>query len=105
VEGFGALEFSMGVIIEGAKLTLRLRRWRVFGIPLPMWLCPQSEAFETVEDGVFRFNVEISHWLTGLIVRYRGWLTPMVATRTPTSIATSYACRNGGPASSAPIAP
>jgi len=24
----------------------------------------------------FRFHVEISHPLTGLIVRYRGWLEP-----------------------------
>ncbi|WP_416361782.1 DUF4166 domain-containing protein [Mesorhizobium sp. AR02] len=42
-----------------------------------MWLCPRSTSFETVENGRFRFHVEISHPLTGLIVRYRGWLEPV----------------------------
>ncbi|RUU44713.1 DUF4166 domain-containing protein [Mesorhizobium sp. M6A.T.Ca.TU.002.02.2.1] len=41
-----------------------------------MWLCPRSTSFESVENGRFRFHVEISHPLTGLIVRYRGWLEP-----------------------------
>ena len=41
---------------------------------LPMWLCPRSDSYETAEDGRFHFHVEISHPLTGLIVRYRGWL-------------------------------
>jgi hypothetical protein len=41
-----------------------------------MWLCPRSTAFEAVEDGRFRFHVEISHPLTGMIVRYRGRLEP-----------------------------
>jgi hypothetical protein len=41
-----------------------------------MWLCPTSTAYEHVEDGRFAFHVEIGHPLTGLIVRYRGWLTP-----------------------------
>ena len=31
---------------------------------------------ESAEDGRFNFHVEISHPLTGLIVRYRGWLVP-----------------------------
>jgi hypothetical protein len=53
-----------------------LRRWSAFGIPLPLWLAPRPTAFETVENGRFRFHVEISHPLTGLIVRYRGWLSP-----------------------------
>jgi len=27
---------------------------------VPMWLCPRSDSYETVEDGRFRFHVEIS---------------------------------------------
>lgn len=75
-ERFGPLEFAMALVIEGAKLRLVLRRWRAFGIALPLWLAPQSEAYETEENGAFRFFVEISHPLTGLIVRYRGLLRP-----------------------------
>ena len=73
-ESFGPLTFAMALVPEGERLKLVLRRWSAFGIPLPMWLCPRSNSFETVEDGRFRFHVEISHPLLGLIVRYRGSL-------------------------------
>jgi hypothetical protein len=75
-ERFGALTFAMALVAEQGRLHLVLRRWSAFGVPLPMFLCPRSTAFETVEDGRFRFHVEIGHPLTGLIVRYRGWLAP-----------------------------
>ncbi|TPM02524.1 DUF4166 domain-containing protein [Mesorhizobium sp. B2-3-11] len=65
------------IVAEGGQLRLILRRWSILGLPLPMWLCPRSTSFETVEGGKFRFHVEISHPLTGLIVRYRGWLKPV----------------------------
>ncbi|MDI1287935.1 MAG: DUF4166 domain-containing protein [Reyranella sp.] len=74
-ERFGALTFAMALVPEGDRLSLVLRRWSAFGIPLPMWLGPRSASYETTESGRFRFHVEISHPLTGLIVRYRGWLT------------------------------
>lgn len=75
-ERFGPLTFAMALVLENGRLSLVLRRWRALGIPLPMFLCPRSTAHETVEDGRFRFHVEIGHPLTGLIVRYRGWLAP-----------------------------
>jgi hypothetical protein len=76
VERFGPLEFAMALVVEGPRLCLKLRRWSAFGIPMPPWLGPRSEAFETVENGRFHFEVEIGHTWTGLIVRYRGWLEP-----------------------------
>jgi hypothetical protein len=75
-ERFGPLTFAMALVVDGDCLRLVLRRWSAFGIPLPMWFCPRSDAYERVEDGKFRFFVEISHPLAGLIVRYRGWLVP-----------------------------
>jgi len=45
---------------------------------VPLSLAPRSNTYEHVENGRFRFHVEISHPLTGLIVRYRGWLVPQV---------------------------
>ncbi|RAZ90099.1 saccharopine dehydrogenase [Mesorhizobium hawassense] len=75
-EGFGPLSFAMALVVDGNRLSLVLRRWSLLGVPLPMWLCPRSNAYETVEDGRFRFHVEISHPVAGLIVRYRGWLEP-----------------------------
>ncbi|WP_217578885.1 SDR family oxidoreductase [Mesorhizobium sp. GbtcB19] len=75
-ESFGPLSFAMAVVVDGNRLRLVLRRWSLLGLPLPMWLCPRSNAYETVEDGRFRFHVEIAHPVAGLIVRYRGWLEP-----------------------------
>jgi len=75
-ERFGPLSFAMAVVVEDNKLRLVLRRWSAFGLPMPMALCPRAEAFEHGEDGCFRFDVSISHPLTGLIVRYEGWLKP-----------------------------
>jgi Domain of unknown function (DUF4166) len=80
-EQFGPLTFAMALVCEGEKLRLVLRRWSAFGIPLPMWLCPRSNSYETSEGGQFRFHVEISHPLTGLIVGYRGWLAPAAGLR------------------------
>jgi hypothetical protein len=75
-ERFGALEFAMTLVIEGDRVRLVTRRWSAFGVPLPLWLAPRSEAYESEQDGAFHFFVEISHPLVGLIVRYRGRLTP-----------------------------
>ena len=73
-ERFGPLTFAMALVPEEGRLRLVLRRWSAFGVPLPMWLGPRSNSHESAEDGRFHFHVEISHPLTGLIVRYRGWL-------------------------------
>lgn len=75
-ERFGPLTFAMALVAGENRLSLVLRRWSFLGLPLPMWLCPRSTSYETVEDGRFRFHVDISHPLAGLIVRYRGWLEP-----------------------------
>lgn len=78
-EQFGPLVFAFAVTTGGGRLSLVLRRWSAFGVPLPMWLCPRSDSFEERRDDRFHFNVEISHPWVGLIARYRGWLTPVDA--------------------------
>jgi hypothetical protein len=78
-ERFGPLTFAMALVLREGRLSLVLRHWRAFGIAMPMFLCPRSTAHETVEEGRFRFHVEIGHPVTGLIVRYRGWLELVAA--------------------------
>jgi hypothetical protein len=75
-ERFGPIRFGIALAAEGERLTLVLRRWSLFGVPLPLWLAPRSEAFEHVQDGRFHFHVEIGLPLVGRLVRYRGWLVP-----------------------------
>ncbi|WP_072389051.1 SDR family oxidoreductase [Hyphomicrobium sp. CS1BSMeth3] len=73
-ERFGPLTFAMALVLDDECLRLVLRRWSLFGLPLPLWLAPRSDAYESVEGGRFAFHVEISHPISGLIVRYRGRL-------------------------------
>ena len=51
-----------------------IRRWSLFGIPLPPALAPFGAAYESAEDGRFHFHVEINLPVIGPIVAYRGWL-------------------------------
>lgn len=75
-ERFGPFTFGLALVLDAGKLHLVVRRWSFLGLPLPAFLAPGGVAYEAAEDGRFRFHVEIAHPLTGLIVRYRGWLAP-----------------------------
>jgi Domain of unknown function (DUF4166) len=75
-ERFGPFRFGLALVVEDSRMHLIVRRWSVFGIVLPRAWAPISTAYEFVEDGRFNFHVEIGHPLTGLIVRYHGWLVP-----------------------------
>lgn len=76
IERFGRARFDLALVVADGRLSLVARRWSVLGVPLPLALVPAGPAFEAVDDGVFRFHVEIGHRLFGLIVCYRGWLVP-----------------------------
>ena len=75
-ERFGPVNAGMAVVPDEGKLRLIVRRWSVFGIPLPVALAPRGDSYEHAENGRFHFHVEIAHPFTGLIVAYRGWLVP-----------------------------
>jgi Domain of unknown function (DUF4166)/Saccharopine dehydrogenase NADP binding domain len=77
-ERFGPFAFGIALVCDAGRLWLVVRRWSVFGIPLPRALAPIGAAYESVEQGRFRFYVEIKLRLIGLIVRYQGWLAPTV---------------------------
>ena len=74
--GFIVLCVGMALVLDEGKLRLIVRRWSVFGIPLPVWLAPRGNSYEYGENGRFHFHVEITHPFTGLLVGYRGWLVP-----------------------------
>lgn len=74
-ERFGVICVHFALVLEQAALRYVLRRWTLLGIPMPLALGPQSRATESIENGKFRFDVEIRHPLTGLIVHYRGLLS------------------------------
>ncbi len=76
VETFGPFRILIALVPEEGHLHLVIRGWRFLGIPLPLFLAPGGETYEEERDGAFRFHVEIASPMTGLIVRYTGWLRP-----------------------------
>lgn len=76
VERFGQLRFAMALVAENGRLYLVPRRWSAFGAPMPRFLMPCGTSFEQEVDGKFRFDVDISMPIVGLIVGYRGTLEP-----------------------------
>jgi hypothetical protein len=75
-ENFGSIGAGIALVVDGERLRWVTRRWSIFGIPLPLALAPHGDSYEFEENGRFNFHVEIRQPLIGLIVRYRGWLTP-----------------------------
>ncbi|KQV37433.1 saccharopine dehydrogenase [Rhizobium sp. Root73] len=75
-EDFGPFRVLIALLPDQGRLRLVIRGWRFFGLPLPLFLAPRGETFEEEVNGIFRFHVEITSPLTGLIVRYTGWLRP-----------------------------
>ena len=73
-ERFGAVAVDMALVVEPGRLVYVVRRWSFLGVSLPLWLGPRSVAMETADRQNFCFDVRVAHPLTGLIVRYRGWL-------------------------------
>jgi hypothetical protein len=74
VERFGPTAFGMAVTEDDGRLQLILRRWDLFGLPMPRFLLPRVTAGEHADDGQFHFHVEIALPLLGRLVRYEGWL-------------------------------
>jgi len=75
-ERFGPISVALACVVEEGRLRLIVRRWSLFGIPMPRLLSPSGEAFEYEQDGRFHFDVELKAPLLGKLVRYRGWLVP-----------------------------
>ena len=76
IERFGPFSLALALVWNAPRLKFIVRRWRIGPMPLPLWLAPVSETYETVEQQRFNFDVGISHRWLGLLVRYRGWLVP-----------------------------
>ena len=77
VERFGIASFALALVIEDGRLLLIPRQWALAGIPMPSIFLPTGTSYETVQNGQFGFNVEISMPLIGKIVAYKGTLDPV----------------------------
>ncbi len=78
LEKFGPVTVGLALVLGEKKLHIIVRHCSVFGIPIPLFLAPQGDTHEYVDEaGSFCFHVEIKLFLIGLIVRYQGRLTPV----------------------------
>lgn len=75
VERFGPVELELVASVQQGALVVTVETARLFGLPLPRALCPQSASmeFETPE-GHLGFDISASLPRIGLLVRYRGHL-------------------------------
>ncbi|MEX0304564.1 MAG: DUF4166 domain-containing protein [Leisingera sp.] len=73
VERFGPVELELSASLQQEALLVSVERVRLFGVPLPQILCPQSASveFETPE-GHLGFDISASLPRIGLLVRYQG---------------------------------
>ena len=77
-EQFGPFRFLLDLTGEGDRMGMEVRAGWFLGLPWPRALLPRSDTFEFVQDGRVQFDVNLSLPLIGALVRYRGWLVPVV---------------------------
>ncbi|KIT14815.1 DUF4166 domain-containing protein [Jannaschia aquimarina] len=82
-ERFGLLTFELDLTADDEGLHYPVRRGWALGIPIPRALLPRSETREFARDARVEFDVRLSAPLAGLLVHYRGWLTPADDTTAP----------------------
>jgi hypothetical protein len=75
-ERFGILTFTIGLQVQDGALHYPVTAGRALGIPIPAFALPRSVTTETAGADRAQFDVGLHVPLIGLIVRYRGWLTP-----------------------------
>lgn len=76
-EQLGAIKLWLKPVWSRDGLKIEIHRLTVFGLPLPNFLLPRSSTSEWQDDqGQFRFDVAAEAPGLGLLIRYRGWLTP-----------------------------
>lgn len=73
-ERIGPVTFAFELRADNGALLWRVRRVRVFGLPLPLRWFAGVTAQEREGDGRYRFDVRAALPVAGLLVHYRGWL-------------------------------
>jgi hypothetical protein len=75
-ERFGPLRFTFDMRPAKNGVVWEFVGWRLFGLPLPVWLAPRIRAGAEDAGGLYRFRVVVAHRWLGLLFAYRGTLVP-----------------------------
>ena len=77
-ERFGPIRIQMAILEDAGKLRIDTRGWSLFRLPLPSFLKPSGDVYETQdEQGRFVFHVDLNAPLLGRLCKYHGWLEPV----------------------------
>jgi len=74
IEKSGAIRLHLAVEVLNGGWYWRCQKMSLWGIPLPLWLLPKSDAYKIIEDNRYRFSVTFTLPLIGSLVSYRGLL-------------------------------
>jgi len=81
-ERFGAMRFDLDARADATGFELSIGGARFFGVTLPRALAPSTRASASIDEhGRYRFDVLITLPAMGRLVRYRGWLAPVISAR------------------------
>jgi hypothetical protein len=74
VEQMGPLSLYLQPMCEGGRLVYRLLGTQIGLIPLPRFLAPSMNAWESEKDGKYQFEVSVGLPVFGEVIRYSGAL-------------------------------
>ncbi len=77
-ERFGPMAIHMAILEDNGNLRIQTCGWSIFGLPLPKFLRPGGDVYETQdEDGRFVFHVDLTAPIFGRLCKYHGWLAQL----------------------------
>ena len=76
-ERFGIVSVDMSYFKEGDKYRLQTSGWRIGGLPMPKFLCPGGNVYESAQGSRFHFHVQLCVPFIGEVVKYVGWFNPV----------------------------
>lgn len=74
LETTGPMKMKLTVDIINGGWFWRCLNVSLFGIPIPLFLIPNSQAYKLIEDGKYKFNVSFTYPFIGNLVSYKGIL-------------------------------
>ncbi|CAN0579861.1 unnamed protein product [Ectocarpus sp. 12 AP-2014] len=77
-EQFGPMTLTMVLRAEHGRMHVDVIGGAILGVPVPRFALPRSTSVERAQDGRIVFDISAAMPVLGLMIRYEGWLQPVV---------------------------
>lgn len=74
IETTGPLKMKLTVDIIDGGWFWRCLKVSLFGLPIPLFFIPKSQAYKIIENGKYKFSVSFAYPFLGSLVSYKGIL-------------------------------